>query len=469
MKPKQAAAAALAVCAAVLWIAIDLPHEIECADPAGIEERLAPRSAPQAIDLETSRGDLDRWTVASGSARQPAAELPEPPLDLPPPGRLILAAVDRETGRPLDAFTVRLSSATRFAEEHLESGRGEVDLPLTPATYEGLVLSPGYEPLELSPVVLSSGATVRLAGVSLLPGSGSLRVEATGTDSFDGLSVEVRGDGRRPCALCADRAPLSESPCPTCGFAPDGSKLRIGRDGRVDFTGLAHGAYVLRVVDRNGRAIGDDRVVDLAPGESIPVRFDVSRSRTVEIELIDCDGASLASEWSRRLAAPEVEEEVEIVSFEEGVELIPIHLEIRRDAETVARASFHPPAPPGVNAFGITVGIGSGVVRRTPARRTADRERNPGDSLWPVPVVPRFEPNEPTCELDRNGIAVLAPLSTSQLSIHLTAKDLAADAIVPAGRGPTRVRAQLRSPGAPSTEGSKPPVTYLALERRRGG
>jgi len=168
MHPKQAVAAALAVCVGAMWLAIDVPDEADCSDPAGIEVRTAPRIAQPPVDLDAPGGIPDRRPCAEETSRRPADPPPQP-LDSLQPGGLILGAIDRETGRPLDAFTVRLASATRFAEENLQSGQGVIDILLTPDTYEGLVMAPGYEPVLLAPVAVGSGAIVRLGPVALPP------------------------------------------------------------------------------------------------------------------------------------------------------------------------------------------------------------------------------------------------------------------------------------------------------------
>lgn len=485
MQPNQAVVATLVVCAGAFWIAIDLPEGAESVRAASAAPPPAARASEEPNELETA-ATVPAASIGAREAVRKRVDVPESNARGFTPGHLILRAVDRDTGRPLDSFTVRLASETRFAEEsHTDpaSGpddpRGALDLPLTPATYDGLVMSPGYEPFQLQPIRLGSGETVELGPVALFGGFGTIRVGATRAAGSDGLSVALRGIGRRPCPLCEGsvrpnprRKVRIESRCTSCGFDESDTRLKFGPDGRVQFHRLASGPYALRVVDSNDRAIGDDRSVDLGYGEAAFVPFDVSQSRTVEVEMVDSDGVSLSSEWGRRLAATQVDEDSgsfqDVASFGgPSVNEIPIQLEFRMDCGVIALAQFVPPAPPGARMF-CSRSIGCGIGRRVAARPTVDRARGPGDSLWPQPAVPGFEASRVACDLDSKGIAILTPVTTSQLALHLKAGDLVAEAIVPPERGPTRLRVQLRSLQAPSSQLPAPPlVTYRALESTR--
>lgn len=477
--PRTIAAIALAACVAcavILWLAIRSPRGPEAFAVAAADRDPAaspPASASPEIEVAT---DASAARVDGTHAAEPVLpKIADLHLEAgtfryhdvaPVTGQLVLRAVDRDTGVPLRSFSVRLASETRFAAESNVEPAEELALALTPDTYAVLVASPGYEPVELAPIAVAARATVRPDPVALSSGSGSIAVSATGAEAFNGLSVQLRGSGRRPCGRCAvseegNAREGAGARCTACGRAKDDTVLRLGSDGRAEFTGLASGLFALRIVDACGRALGDERRVDLAPAEAASLAFDVSQWRRVEVEIVDADGFSLSAEWARRLAVPRAEEVEELIIFEGVRSATELgEFEFRRDGDLVATAQLVPPPPDGVPSFGWSSGRLSFSLPVLP-RPTADRQRSDADALRPDPTPPRFEPSEVSCDLDPKGIAVLAPVGTSALHLRLTAAGFSAEAQLPAGKTTTRVRMRLQ-PAQDSTS-----VTYREVADRR--
>jgi hypothetical protein len=390
-------------------------------------------------------------------------------------GRLIVRAVDATTNEPLRYFGVRLVSDTRFASERSHDTSDEIELPLTPDTYSIVVSAPGYESVELPPAKVTADETNRLAPANLRPGSGSIWVDVSAA-AFAGRSlyVELIGAGRRPCERCADtvdataasdaraRAWERTTPCASCGFAREQSRLPLSVSPNVEFASLGSGNYALRVSDDHGLTVCQERELVLRNGERARVAFDVSSLRFVELECFDTDGRSLTEEWRSRLADTQ-EDEAEIVSGDSGYRRQVIALEFSDDSQNrVATASILPPIPRGSAAVSIGVGrrasdgLGS-------TRRWFDRERRRDDTLWPEPAAAGFGPTIVACDIEDNGIARVGPLPSSLMELHATAAHFIADAVVPSSRATTRIALKLRT--KPLELNATPePATFSAFE-----
>ena len=417
------------------------------------------------------------WRLGARSTLE--VPTPVPAVDIgPAPAHLVVRAVDKDTGAALSAIRVRALSDTRFANERSDGTGGQVFVGMTPGTYDLLVSADGYDSLELPAVFIASGAIVRFDPVQLPPGSGRIVVDVIGERALDGLSVELIGAGRHPCALCsadvengvhvAVAFPAErKTPCAACGFARDRSLLPITGKPCVEFSNLAREKYVLRLVGAGGEVIGDAREFELACGEAQRVTLDAAHWRMVEVEIADTDGVSLAAEWARRLAALESEVEQDLESFEDlGDDGLPVELLFRCREQRVAEATVTPPTPFG---FGRCFSVGGATVcpagRRGP-RATVDHARRPEDTLLPQLRAPYVEPYIVPCEFDARGLVILGPVSASELELTARAGVLNAKATLTQERGTTRVRLQFHID--PRSNGdAREGETYRALESAR--
>src|SRR6185436_8147474 len=138
-----------------------------------------------------------------------------------------------------------------------------------------------------------------------------------------------------------------------CGYAVECTTKRVDEHGLVSFDGLAHARFALQPVDEGGRALGDACELELASGDTASVELDASQSRTLEIEVVDVDGTSMAPEWSARVAreAADATSDDEPVTIglagavnEHGERSTTFTLEFRRAERLVARGAFRSPA-----------------------------------------------------------------------------------------------------------------------------
>jgi hypothetical protein len=487
-------ALALVIACGVLWLALDGSHEDGRAVTSKSND--PPPIAPIAADVV--RAESDAASPESLAAQlAPTAESLRAPAETtavvsapPRAGTLAVRACDLTRLGPLRWFNVRVCNATRFAERRTESLAGEIELPLTPGAYSVLVLSPGYESVEIPSVEVPSGAIVRLDSIDLRPGSGRIQVRVIGTpDPNRKLRIELRGGGRHPCANCAerdddlalvrqadeaarsgadaiaasssvarssgrslvatsrvDRAWNREGPCPDCGYAQSESIVWVHVGENFTFTNLAGGSYALRVADSDGRTIDKPRQLTLVEGETSSVVFDCSASRSIEIELFGLDGQSLTQEWSRRIVA--AKSNVEAVRApsrsEETYEFVIVD-----DRLEWARSTLVPPSVDGhrgqrPSAFGGRK-LGTGVAKTPVPGQPVDRARRANDALYAEAAAPSFAPVVVQCEIGDGGFVTMDPLPAAPLRVRVFAAHAEGEALVPASRGTTRVNVYLHA------------------------
>ena len=225
---------------------------------------------------------------------------------------------------------------------------------------------------------------------------------------------------------------------------------------------VSDGAIVIQraltLIGKSGRPVTG--LPNLAEHDEKPYAADAAGELAFNVNGIDTDGDSLAREWARRL--PAAESEVD----EEFADDLTIMLSFRRGLNVVGVATARPPTLPGV-LLGVGGGSSfSGRLSGRSQRSTADRARVQGDSLRPVLGTPRFGPVRVPCEFDARGIAVVGPLSASDLELTALVHPFEAGATLPQERGTTRVRLQFHID--PRSNGdARDGQTYRALESAR--
>lgn len=440
---------------------------------SGTPAALVPQAEPPAARVSGQEALVADEVARSGQrqAALPAEERAD--ADLPPglAGRLVVRAIDAQSGAPIDRLRLRAASETRLADRVSERGSAELQLMLTPGAYTLLALARGYEPLEVPGVQVAAGVTAAVQTLRLR--EGSARVLGLVRGDPQDLHVELLGDGRRPCALCLDVPTSAHStledrdaaweraePCPSCGFAAAATRRPIARDGRFAFERLVSGRYTLRLVDAEERTRGLPRTLELHAGEALALEFEDTQPRTIELELLDCDGSSLAREWAARLrspAPPEDDDAIELVVEESEGHPVRFECSFRSGELLVARSALVPPrpldAPPGAYTS-----IGAG--RSFSGRKTGvevrsgldDRRRGNSEPLRPESPAPPIEPAHVESHVDSQGLACFERLPPSALVLELASGPFTATVEIPSSAGRTRVRAQLKRPAGEKRE-----------------
>jgi hypothetical protein len=402
-----------------------------------------PERRNDADERELERAtDEQREPIRVAGAMQPVS----------PFGTLVLSVVDRSSLGPLRTYRARVASETRFADESGDGTGRDLELRLTPGTYSTVIFSPGYETVELPPVAISRGETVRIPRVELQPGTGRIVGSVIGDVSPDRkFTVELLGGGRHPCARCAQLAysaidgatrPKPEwawdhtEPCSMCGFARDSSRLQVSTGDQFAFQNLASGCYALRLKESAQTTIGEERRILLAVGEVKSILFDISQTRAVMVELLDVDGSSLSRAWAgRRVKLRTTEGVVSPVSYVGTSSVRFAFLENQRD---IAQATFEPPAPRDLavrpSAFGSRR---LANLRSKPPSPpiTVDRARTAGDAMHPECGDPHFAASQLSCTIDANGVLRLEPLPLSPLELRVSMGTAAAAVAIPASQG----------------------------------
>jgi len=463
----------LAVAACVVGLAIALFRPLEHASAA-----LAPSADETSAAKPRSTSALEGEPSAASEGRQSApssAEEPGPPMQ-PGLAKLRLRAVDAQSGALLDSVRVRAASSTRFADREAP-GSGQIELTLTPGSYTLCVFSRGYEPVELAAVELSAGARVTLDPVRM--SAGSARIDGFARGDPAGLRVELLGEGRRPCPQCLDAPGVSnaaerdgawrrETPCAACGYSARVSLLALAPDGRFHFEGLLAGRYSLRLVDVELHTVGLPQSFELHPGEVLALECEAGQ-QTIELELVDVDGTSLARVWGRRMnaaALPEGEALPEFESIDSGASAREFACSFHAGEIGIARSSLVPPTPPGVasGSGGTSIGVGFHGRKQGGGRANGsdDRPREKSDALRPEALAPTVPVPTISCAVGGDGLARFDPVPAIALSLELSCGPYHATLELPAAKGRQRVRARLACDTLP------PDVAHTFLEYEAG-
>ncbi len=462
---KPAALALLAVCACLLALGFGLLRRTGSGsvpfEPA--QDRVPPRAPPAQLERIESAHEDGSTDEGRRSATGPGAQarLADPVAH--GAGTLELSAVDARTGAPLASLRVRVASSTRLADRRSAPGSAQLRLTLTPGSYSLLAFSPGYEPLELSPLGVVAGQT--LAPDPLRMRAASARVAGFATGDLRperGLQVELLGDGRSPCAQCP--AGGGSDPCPACGYALEASRRTLGLDGPFAFEHLLGGSYALRLVDAEKRTIGLPQSFELREGQDLRLELAAPALRTLEVELIDTDGRSLAGEWGRRVraqaaAADDVFSELVVT---DSSELSPDFVcTFHSGALRIAETQLVVPEPPsGVQRGYTMVRVASGGHARLGTARPDgldDRPRAPSEALRPESRAPVIEATPLRASVGADGLARFEPLPETELLLEMSSGPFAARATIPPSTRTARVQARLRADAGTYAEFERAP------------
>ncbi len=315
----------------------------------------APALGPALAGIPSSE------VAAAEASPAPAREVAEDTTDaaagedapLPAAGVVVFRPYDARTGRrPPTAIDTRFLNDRRFGELETDAATdertdashdGTVTASLTSGSWEGSIRCAGYEDTTLRSFDVRPGRTTDLGWVRMEPGAaritGRVRtVRPPGTDDPE-IVVELRGAGRGPCARCSPRredgtpdlvaARSRETPCESCGFQEERSRLPIRADGEFSFGALASGTYRL-TVRRDGEDLGIDRLVTLERGREAWVDLSLLPSAVARFDLVGEDGRPFLRE-----------------SSEPGRAIVQtVQFEFRREGEPFAEARYvHSSAP----------------------------------------------------------------------------------------------------------------------------
>ncbi len=398
---------------------------------AGVAD--APLPEPVSVERSAARPPAELTDGDGSPAGGSLAVVPAKVPSVAPSGTLALSAVDAATGARLTRYDVRgLQEGERFIAENAV---GAVALKLTPGRWSLLIRADGYEPRLIEDVVIERGMTRDLHAIALGRGTGVIegRVErrgfdATATATTPGF-VELRGDGRSPCPLCAmgspaalaalassvtlddlNEAPPVESYTPPitrcCGWFWDRSLLPVGPDGTFRFTGLGAGCYFVRALDDQPRLMPTQRLL-LASGERRVIDLVLAPEASVQFELVDERGAPFVGSWK-----DDYDEETTPIHFDLEFEQTTTTIDAGVEPADV-RSRFGPPPRlgqplPSEGAVNSANGDTAGTAAAAPAsadgndRASARRHlnallggridvpRRPTDELMPVPETPGF-------------------------------------------------------------------------------
>ncbi len=443
----------------------------------GVETgRAEDREDRNASAAEASRGSEDDSALAAAPRdvidrrAAPDSRAPAAARDSDPPpesvaarnsdssvGHLRVRAVDAETRSPVPKIRVRAMNDTRLADRSSDRDGEPVDLALTPGTYSVLVMARGFEGNFLPPESIAAGEITKLDSVELHAGSAKVLGTVTGdTWPRDTLWVELVGDGRSPCRVCADvlSSPGKPPPhgqrwskddyCARCGYGRSSSRLAVPPDGRFVFDRLTRGPYVVRLMDVEERTLTDPKSFDLEIGQSLPLEIRFAAPRRVRVEILDTDGASLAPEWAARLRKEATAEEADIVSFEHGVQPVEFECEFHTEQTLIGSSSFMTPL---VEA-GVAIGIGPAAFGSrklgTGARPDRDdRARQKGDTLRPEPSKPSWRHGYFPAGVDVDGLVHFDSVPSLELTLTMSCQLFAATTVIPSSRDELRLQATL--------------------------
>ena len=418
-----------------------------------------PESAtePQGI-IESHDSSEGRAPAEPGSpepSHASASVIPEAHSGL---GHLRVRAVDAETRTSVPRIRVRAMSDTRFADRSSDRDSEGVDLALTPGTYSVLVMVKGYEGSFLPPQSIEADATTNLDSVEMHVGSGRVLGTVTGdTWSSDTLWVELVGEGRCPCRACADVANSAIKPppphgqrwskdeyCPSCGYGKSSSRLAVPPDGRFVIDRLTRGPYIVHLMDVEERTLADPQSFDLEIGQSRPLEIRFAAPRTVRVEIVDTDGASLAPEWAARMRKEAAAEDAEIVSFEHGTQPVEFECEFHAERSLIGSSSFTTPLlEPGV-AIGVGPAAFGSRKMGTGARHDRDdRARAKSDTLRPEPAPPGLRPGYFPAGVDVDGLVRFDSVPSLELTLTMSCQLFTAATVIPASRDELRVHVTL--------------------------
>jgi RNA polymerase sigma-70 factor (ECF subfamily) len=270
--------------------------------------RLAPAADADALAAGPRADRIEQARDAAPQA-DPSAAAP-----LPPPGFVAFRAVDRDTRLPLPRVEVRFLAEKRFG---VYQGGGEGKAKLTPGHWRALATSEGFEPVELSAFDVREAVETELGTIELAHGGGSIEGRVTARHVTDrDVTVELRGEGRSPCAACRDALlrcaregsrDSDEDGIPDvaatmkplgadCGFAKDRSLASIAPGGTFRFSELAAGTYWIRALDEGADLIDVQRVTIARDGNAW-VDLDVSSRTTLVVELRNAQGHAFTGAW----------------------------------------------------------------------------------------------------------------------------------------------------------------------------
>jgi hypothetical protein len=427
--------------------------------------------APARLDAPVLDTDESRRAVPEATPESAIAEPAQRENSHPPAGRVLVRAVDAQTGKPLQRIRVRAASVKRVADRTSDVGSSEIQLTLTPDTYDLIVLARGYEPTELPPVSVTRDETVALDPVPMHTGGARILGVVTGDLQPSDLPwVELFGEGRRPCADCASTAETPHAGrCLVCGYAAQSSRLRIAPSGVFTFERLAAGQYAIRLMDARERTIGLAKWPELRAEEALPVELEYVAPRAVRVEVFDTDGKSLASEWATRVRAAEAADDAsEVVFVESSTPSTEFHCAFRLGERRLVQSDFTAPPPLNPTA-GTRIGVGVAAFgsRRLGSgahKELDDRPRRNSETLRLEPRAPSIEPDTVAADVDSEGFVVFEPVPSLTLRLKMTCGPFTTHALVPASASTTPLRAQLRRASEPE-EGDG---TFREYETGRG-
>ncbi len=462
---KPTALALLALCVGLLALGFGLLRRPGSGSVPFEPARDQVPTLTQSAELERVESAHEGASTDEGrrSATEPAAQVRLADFVPHEAGTLELRAVDARTGAPLQSLRVRLASSTRLADRLSAPGSAELRLTLTPGSYSLLALSPGYEPLELSPLGVVAGQT--LAPEPLRMRAASARVAGFATGDLRperGLQAELFGDGRSPCAQCPGGG--GSDPCPACGYALEASRRTLGADGPFAFEHLLAGSYALRLVDAEQRTIGAAQALELREGQDLRLDLAAPALRTLEVELLDTDGRSLAGEWGRRVRAQAAAADdvfSELVVTDSSGRAPEFTCTFRSGERSIAETALEVPEPPDGAQRGYTaVSVSSGGHARVGSARPTsldDRPRAPFEALRPESRAPVIEATPVRASVGEDGLARFEPLPATELLLELSSGPFAARTTIPPSSATTRVQARLRADAGTYAEFERAP------------
>ncbi len=437
---------------------------------------MRPRSILLVLPLAAGLGP---GSQALGSGRRSQAEhmqetdpAPRAKKESPRPdvGYLNVRAIDSQTMLPLPQIRVRAVSPTRIADSDTKFGTSSIQLKLTPGTYDCLVLREGYEPCRLVNIQIESGRTMTFEPLLMRGGTASIVGTVEEVPSGDqSLWVELRGEGRRPCPNCPtdigqpdlglserDRAWLHYEACPFCGYGCQSSRRRL-EDHQFTFQNLASGLYVIRLMGADYVTVGVPTVVALQDGELLPVSLEYIAPRTVRVEILDTDGQSLASEWSRRVrkSAASHEEDLMLVDPLESRGPPWIDCSFRVRETPVAKTWFSaPPIDPSKP-------LGRVFSHATRCsfhfwQALDDGPRGECDELELEAAPPEVEPCEVLSGVDAEGLVWIKSVPSIALTLEVMSGCFVSTVDVPASTDVVRIGARLKKVETPESKGERP-------------
>jgi len=397
-----AVAATLLVAGSVTWRRWENEREGE-----------ALREAPASANANAGDADGANATpeapaavVATRTPAGDAAESIEWGVAPPAVGLLHLFVVDGATQAPVAKANLRALSPDRFVDLGVE---GHTTWPLTATTWEVRVTAAGFEPFARTGVVVARDLTTDLGTIALRRGTARVagRLRRHGDCAGAPAWIELRGDGRAPCPRCdpanGPPPPPAASPLgpgvppasPCCGYFPDASYVAVDADGRFRFERLAAGHYFARPLDATLR-LQPTVAFEVDEAGTATLDLDLHPSLAIELELFDEWGAPFVGRWATEFEATPAPLVIDL-----EYESTAIAIEAGCDAGAIARRHGRPPRlgqadlPPESEEFGSTA-IGVGYALRALewdrlgllGQQPADRAREPGDLLDPVPPMP---------------------------------------------------------------------------------